>query len=98
MIEITISWRKSSPEKRGEDYKIALFDFGDEKTRAVVERLNELSANPMDVEKLLESWPLGDQEEVNLARLGSFLASLTEEMGDRELPVWISHYILNFLN
>ena len=64
MIEITIAWRKSSPEKRGEDFKIAFFDFGDELTRAVVERLNELSANPMDVEKLLESWPLGDQEEV----------------------------------
>ena len=62
MIEIRIFWRKSTPEKRGADYRIALYDFGDEKTRAVIEALNELSENPMDVEKLLDSWPLGDQE------------------------------------
>jgi len=62
MIEIRIHWKKSTPEKKGLNYVIGLFQFGDEKTRAVVEKLNELSENPMDVEKLLDSWPLGDQE------------------------------------
>ena len=63
MIEIRIFWRKSDPERKRHKYTIGLFQFGDEKTRSVVEALNELSENQMDVEKLLDSWPLGDQEE-----------------------------------
>ena len=30
-------------------------------------------------------------------KLGEFLASLTEEMNDRELPLWISQYILDLM-
>lgn len=28
---------------------------------------------------------------------GKFLAALTDEMSDRELPVWISQYILDLI-
>ena len=63
MIELRILWRRSYPEKEMRPLMIGAFRFGNEKTRAVVEALNELSENPMDVEKLLDSWPLGDQEE-----------------------------------
>ncbi len=30
--------------------------------------------------------------------LGKFLASLTDEMSDRELPTWISMYILDLID
>lgn len=43
-------------------YSIALYQFGKEKTRTVIETLNELSENPIDVEKILSSWPLGEQK------------------------------------
>ncbi len=61
MIEIRIYWKKSTPEKMGERYCIGLFQFSDEKTQAVIEKLNELSENPMSAKKVIERWPLGDQ-------------------------------------
>ena len=59
MIEIWIMWKKET-----KPLKIALFRFGNEKTRAVIEALNELSEYPIDLDDLLDSWPLGDQEEI----------------------------------
>ncbi len=53
MIEIRIYWSKSTPEKQGERFTIGLFQFGDEKTKAVIEKLNELSENPMNVKKVI---------------------------------------------
>ena len=43
-------------------YSIALYQFEKEKTRTVIEALNKLSENPMDIEKILDSWPLGEQK------------------------------------
>ena len=61
MIEIRIYWKKSTPEKMGDRYCIGLFQFPDEKTQAVIEKLNALSENPMDSKKVVESWNLGPQ-------------------------------------
>lgn len=61
MIEVRIYWSRSAPEKRGERYTIALYQFGDDKTKAILEKLNELSQNPMKIQKVLDSWPLGSQ-------------------------------------
>jgi len=77
MIEIRIYVKLRSGR-----YTIALYQFGNEKTRSVVEALNELSENPVDVEKILDSWPLGDQGDEKLIP--------TEEEKDRAL-VFVRH-------
>ena len=63
-------------------YAIALYEFGKEKTRTVIKALNKLSENPMDVETILSSWPLGDQGDEKLMP--------TEEEKDRAL-VFVRH-------
>ena len=56
MIKVKVLWRKM-----GSEYLIALYDFGNEKTEAVIQALNRISENPIEPAEVLERWPLGRQ-------------------------------------
>ena len=57
MIKVKVYWRQLGRS----EYLIAVYDFGNEKTEAVIKALNSISENPIDPVDVLERWPLGRQ-------------------------------------
>ena len=56
MIKVKLFWRKM-----GSEYLIGVYDFGNDKTEALIKALNSISDNPIDPQDILERWPLGRQ-------------------------------------
>lgn len=74
MIKVKIFWRKM-----GSQYIIGVYDFGNEKTEALIKALNSISDNPIDPREILDRWPLGKQGRIFKAPRGG-----SDDPEDRE--------------
>ena len=54
MIKVKVLWRK-----KGSEYLIALYEFRNENTEAVIKALNSISENSIAPVDILERWPFG---------------------------------------
>ena len=60
MIKVKLFWRKM-----GSEYMIGVYDFGNDKTEALIKALNSISDNPIDPSDIKERSPVVRQARSN---------------------------------